>query len=158
MPGPFYHVNDISVYLCRQRGWGVPNQIIEHLRLYLVVSVTTAGVLNVCEVKSILFEALSCSFWFKAKKGVYEIQSLGQGPPPLSNYVDTYVIHIIKWTRSCPLAFAYCKWLKTGHEHLWQVQADIAQTLRWTSMHLSQQSWRGSTLRVLFGFTLVCEL
>ena len=25
-PGPFYHVNDVSVYLARQRGEGVPNR------------------------------------------------------------------------------------------------------------------------------------
>ena len=25
-PGPFYHINDVSVYLGRQRGGGVPDQ------------------------------------------------------------------------------------------------------------------------------------
>ena len=39
MPGPFYCVNDVSVYLGRQRGGGVPDCIERtSLRPYLVVS------------------------------------------------------------------------------------------------------------------------
>ena len=36
------------------------------------------------------------------------------GTPFPSVYVDTDVIHMIKYTRSSPSVFAYCKWSKTG--------------------------------------------
>ena len=50
-PGPFYHVNDVSVYLGRQRGQGSLIKTTS-LRSYLVVSTPSAGVLNVRKVKN----------------------------------------------------------------------------------------------------------
>ena len=34
---------------------------------------------------------------------------MGDPTPPLSTEVDSDVIHMIKWTRPYPSAFAYCK-------------------------------------------------
>ena len=45
-------MNDISVYLGRQRGEGSPIEKLS-LRPYLVVSAPSAGVSNVCEVKNV---------------------------------------------------------------------------------------------------------
>ena len=55
-PGPFYHMNDISVYLSRQRGEGVPHRKNE-LEADLLVSAPSAG-----DVKRKVY----CS-WFKTK-------------------------------------------------------------------------------------------
>ena len=46
-PGPFYDVNDVSVYLGRQRGKGSPIERTS-LRPFLVVSVPSTGALNIC--------------------------------------------------------------------------------------------------------------
>ena len=50
----FYHVHDVSVYLGRQRGGGVSDQKnklenkLENKLPFLVVSVPSTGVLNIC--------------------------------------------------------------------------------------------------------------
>ena len=75
--GPFYHVNDISVYLGRQRGEGSPVEETS-LRPYLVVSVQSAGVSNVHKVKAY-------HFWFKTKNACTKcILSIGNPSPALS--------------------------------------------------------------------------
>ena len=56
-PGPFYHMDDISVYLSRQcGGGGGGGSPIEKtsLRPYVVVSAPSTGVSNVRKVKNVL--------------------------------------------------------------------------------------------------------
>ena len=82
-PSLFYHVNDISVYLGRQRGEGyvffILNQERCHFRL--------ANVWN-------------SSAWGKNYKKRLQAPSYDRGPlPPLSTKVDTDIIHVIKWTK-----------------------------------------------------------
>ena len=50
-PGPFYHVNDVSVYLRREG----EESSIERTSLgpYLVVTASGAGVSNICEAKNV---------------------------------------------------------------------------------------------------------
>ena len=92
-PGPFYHVNNVSIYLGRQRGGRDPHQKNE-------------------------LEALSCrscpKHWnfersqsenvvllFRNKEGMHEIHCFDRGSPlspTLSTKVDIAVIHVIKWT------------------------------------------------------------
>ena len=50
-PGPFYHVNNVSIHLDRQSGEGSLIKTTS-LRPYLVVSTPSTGVLNVRKVKN----------------------------------------------------------------------------------------------------------
>ena len=51
-PGPFCHLNDVSVYLGRQRGEGSPIERVS-LRPYLVDSAQSTGVSNVHKVTNV---------------------------------------------------------------------------------------------------------
>ena len=51
-PCPFYDVTDISVYLGRYKGGGVPHRR-TRLRSFLVVSVPSTGDSNICKAKNI---------------------------------------------------------------------------------------------------------
>lgn len=51
-PGPFYHVNDASLYLGRQRRVSPIERT--SLRFSVVVFVPNTGGLNVCEAKNVL--------------------------------------------------------------------------------------------------------
>ena len=92
-PGQFYHVNDISVYLGRQRGGGVPGQ------------------------------RTSFGAFLKRRTREQNAHFQRGTPPPsvyLGRHWLIHMIHMIKWTRPSPSVFAYCKWSKTGRwEGLW---------------------------------------
>ena len=106
-PGPFYHLNDVSVYLCRQRGVRGPQSKGRILHMH-----------SSFEPGAVHFSLRECS----------KLQCLGQKPqekPPSSFFwsetlppsVYTDVIHMIKWAGLPPPFCAYCKWSKTG---LWE--------------------------------------
>ena len=100
--GIIYHVNDVSVYLGRQRGGGVPDR----------KDAFCACVLH--------FEPRAVRFSLRER---FKLQHLGQklqdqasslffrrGPLPSSVYLgDTDVIHVINDTRPSPSVFTYCK-------------------------------------------------
>ena len=66
----FYHVNDVSVYLGKQRGEGSPVERTS-LRSFLVVSVPSAGVLNVHKVRNV-------SLLVQNEERVHEMHSFNQ--------------------------------------------------------------------------------
>ena len=70
-----------------------------------MVSALSAGVSNVCEVKSVLLLVQN-------EELVREMRPFDQWSLPPS--VDTDVIHVINDTRPSPSIFAYCKRSKTG--------------------------------------------
>ena len=91
-PDPFYHVNDVSVYLGRQRGGVVPDwKNAFHTRSSFWTKNGTF-----CALQAFELEALSCKFrmfakwkmycsWFKKKNAcVKYFLSIGDPSPPLS--------------------------------------------------------------------------
>ena len=85
-PGPFYHMNDVSVYLGRQRGGeGFPIERTS-LRPYLVVSAPSTGVSNVCEVKNV-------PLLVQNEERVREMHSFDRGPLPASVYLGRHRHH-----------------------------------------------------------------
>ena len=79
-------MNDVSVYLGRQRGEGVPhgkNELDASLRPYLVVSAPSAGVSNVCEAKNV-------PLLVQNEKHVRKMRSFDGGPLPPSVYLGRH--------------------------------------------------------------------
>ena len=100
-PDPFYHVNDISAYLARQR-WGRGSLIKK----------------NAFRAHILHFEpGVSFTNHYLGQKQEDKASSLffrWETPPP-SVYVDEHgIIYMIKWYQAFPLHFAYCKRSKTG--------------------------------------------
>ena len=107
-PGPFYHVNNISFYLGRQRGGGVPhrkNELKASLRPYLVVSSCPKHWSFECLWSKKLYR-----FWFKTNKRMHKMRSFDGGSLSLSPhfvYLGRHWCHsrdtkIIKCTRPSP--------------------------------------------------------
>ena len=123
-PGPFYHMNDVSVYLSRQKGgewaWGLILKFVP----------------QALEFWMFRKRKISCS-WFETKNSCMKCV-LSVGDPP-TFCLHTNVIHMIKWMRPSPSIFAYYKLSKTGlwkglgtrlrliHDHLWGGQAKVSQ-------------------------------
>ena len=76
-PGPFYHMNDVSVYIGRQRGEesSIKKQKTS-LSLYLVVSAPSAGVSSGCK-------AINVPLQVRNKECVHKMCSFNRGPLPL---------------------------------------------------------------------------
>ena len=89
------------------------------------------------------------------RKGLKLFLSIGESLPPLSTYVDTDIINVIKWTRPSPSVFAYCKRSKTGRweglgTRLFEVCCSVERSLRawltcfidaWISDTSTQHVW-----------------
>ena len=95
-PSLFCHMNNISVYLGRQRGEGSPIGRMS-LRPYRSFKRSRS---KACTTPGSRQRACAWNTFFPLET-----------PPPLSTLLDTDVIHVIKWTRSS--VFAYCKRSKT---------------------------------------------
>ena len=95
-------MNDVSVYLGRQRGGGIPDR---------------KGIFRTHVLR---FEPRAVRFLHKRSKLQRKIRHLARSstgdpsPPLLSTEVDTDVIHMINDTRPSPSVFACCKRSKTG--------------------------------------------
>ena len=98
-PGPFYHVNDVRVYLGRQRRGGVPNQKNTFVHVFFVFRFANVR---------------KSSTWGRNYKIRPQARLFGGGSLPHS--VDTDVTHVIKWTRTPSSIFAYCKRSKNWTE------------------------------------------
>ena len=75
---------------------------------YLVVSIPSTGVLNVCKAKNVLLLVQN-------EECVCGMRSFDWGThPPLSTKVDTDIIHMIKWIRPSSSIFVIKKtgWLE----------------------------------------------
>ena len=105
-PGPFYHVNDISVYLGRQRGGGVPNQKNTFVHAFFVLK-QEWYVFRFANIRK-------SRAWGRNYKIRPQARLFNGGPLPHS--VDTDVTHVIKWTRTPSSIFAYCKRSKNWTE------------------------------------------
>ena len=75
-PGIFYHVNDVSVYLGRQKGRGIPIKR-TRLRPYLVDSAPSAAFLNIRKVKNVPLQV-------RNEERMREMRSFDGGPLPPS--------------------------------------------------------------------------
>ena len=106
-PGSFYHVNDISVYLGRQRGRRVPNQknaFHAHTLCFEpgVVHFSFSNVTN-------------SSVWGTNHKISLQAHSFNGGPLPPSVYLGRHWHHLHdKIDQAFLSLFTYCKWSKTG--------------------------------------------
>ena len=94
MPGAFHHMNDISFYLKRM--------IMSH---YLVVSAPSAGVLNVCKVKKVLFMVQN-------RKLVRKMCFFDGEPLPPSVYLGRHWHHsrdntVVSWKSAHPWKSGY---------------------------------------------------
>ena len=81
-PGIIYHVNDVSVYLGRQRGGGVPRRKNE-LEAWSCSFCPYARVSNICQVKSV-------PILVKNKQRVHEMRPFDQWPLPPSVYLGRH--------------------------------------------------------------------
>ena len=75
-------MNDVSVYLGRQRGEGSPIERTS-LRPYLVASAPSTGVSNVREAKNVLFPVQN-------EERVHEMRSFDRRPLPTSVYLGRH--------------------------------------------------------------------
>ena len=93
-PGPCYLVNDVTVYLGRQRWGGVPDQKNE-LEALSCSFCSIRFVSNVCEAKHV-------TPWFKTRNMCVKCVLSIRGPFPPVYLGDTDVVYVIKWTRPSP--------------------------------------------------------
>ena len=91
-PSPFYHVNDVSVYLGRQRGEGSPIERTHFMHIFFILNQEW------CHFR--LANIWNSSAWGKNYKKRLQAPSFDRGPlPPLSTKVDTDIIRVIKSTK-----------------------------------------------------------
>ena len=121
-PGIFHHVNDVSVYLGRQRrgGEGCPIEWTSS-RPYLVVSAPSAEVSNVHEAKSILLLVQN-------EKRVCKMHSFDMGKPE-NEKVKTVLVPGYEPTQVWMLQYCMCLyWRQYSH---WDQDEPIRPMSKW---------------------------
>ena len=99
-PGIFYHVNDVSVYLGRQKGGRVPHQ---KNKLEDLSCSFYPKCLNICEAKNVPLQV-----WNEER--MRRMRSFSRGSLPPSVYLGRHRCHSRdKIYQAFPLCFAYCK-------------------------------------------------